>query len=65
MRFSLVPRNYRFYDLFEKSAHNLVAAAEVMVDLMDHFENVEMKTARMKELEHVGDSITHEIVEQL
>jgi len=65
VRFSLVPRNYRFYDLFEKSAHNLVAAAEVMVDLMDHFENVEMKTARMKELEHVGDGITHEIVEQL
>lgn len=65
MRFPLIPRNYRFYDLFEKSAHNLVTAAEVMVDLMEHFENVEMKTARMKELEHVGDGIIHELVEQL
>jgi uncharacterized protein Yka (UPF0111/DUF47 family) len=58
-------RNYLFYDLFEKSAHNLVTAAEVMVDLMEHFENVEMKTARMKELERVGDGIIHEIVEEL
>jgi uncharacterized protein Yka (UPF0111/DUF47 family) len=58
-------RNYLFYDLFEKSAHNLVIAAEVMVDLMEHFENVEMKTARMKELERVGDGIIHEIVEEL
>ncbi len=65
MRFTLIPRNYRFYDLFERSAHNLVTAAEVMVDLMEHFENVEMKTARMKELEHVGDGIIHEIIEQL
>ena len=65
MRFPLIPKNYRFYDLFEQSAHNLVTAAEVMVDLMEHFENVEMKTARMKELEHVGDGIIHEIVEQL
>jgi predicted phosphate transport protein (TIGR00153 family) len=65
MRFPLIPRNYRFYDLFDESAHNLVAAAEAMVDLMQHFENVNTKTGRIKELEHVGDSITHEIVEQL
>jgi predicted phosphate transport protein (TIGR00153 family) len=65
MRFPLIPRNYRFYDLFDRSAHNLVAAAEAMVDLMEHFENVNTKTARIKELEHVGDGITHEIVEQL
>jgi uncharacterized protein Yka (UPF0111/DUF47 family) len=65
MRFPLIPRNYLFYDLFEQSAHNLVTGAEAMVDLMEHFENVDMKTARMKELEHVGDSIIHEIVEEL
>jgi len=65
MRFPLIPKNYRFYDLFEQSAHNLVVAAEVMADLMEHFENVEMKAARMKELERVGDGVIHEIVEQL
>ena len=65
MRLPLIPRNYRFYDLFEQSAHNLVTGAEVMTDLLEHFENVDMKTARMKELEHVGDGIIHEIVEQL
>ena len=65
MRFPLIPRNYRFYELFEESAHNLVTAAEVMADLMQQFENVDSKTARMKELEHVGDGIIHQIVEQL
>ena len=65
MRLSLIPRNYRFYDLFEESAHKLVAAAEVLADLLDHFENVDMKTARMKELEHEADDVTHEIYRQV
>ena len=65
MRFSLIPRNYRFYDLFEKSAHNLVAAGEQLLDLMEHYENVDMKTARLKELERAGDTIIHEIMGQL
>jgi predicted phosphate transport protein (TIGR00153 family) len=65
VRFSLIPRNYRFYDLFEQSSHNLVTAAELLADLLEHFENVEMKTARMKDFEHDADSITHNIYRQV
>ena len=65
MRFSLIPRNYRFYDLFEESARKLVVAAEALTDLLQNFENVEMKTARLKELEHEADNITHEIYRQV
>jgi len=65
MRFSLIPRNYQFYDLFEDSAQKLVAAAELLSDLLAHFENVDMKTARIKELEHEADNITHEIYKQV
>ena len=65
MRFSLIPRNYQFYDLFEESALKLVAAAELLSDMLAHFENVEMKTARIKELEHEADNITHEIYKQV
>ena len=64
-RFSLIPRNYRFYDLFEKGAHNLVLASEALTDLLEHFENVEMKTGRIRELEHEGDEVTHELYLQL
>lgn len=65
MRFSLVPRNYLFYDLFEESAHKLVTAAELLADFLAHFENIEMKAARMKELEHEADNITHELYRQV
>ena len=65
MRFSLIPRSHQFYDLFEESAEKLLSAAELLCDMLAHFENVDMKTARIKELEHKADNITHKIYQQV
>ena len=65
MRFSLIPRDYRFFDLLHASAKNLVEAGEALLDLMEHYQNVEMKIAHIRELEHKGDTITHEIMARL
>jgi len=54
-----------FYDLFEQETANLIIAAEKLVDLFDHYENVEAKAKELKELEHKGDTITHEIIARL
>jgi hypothetical protein len=51
-----------FYDLFEKETANLVVAAEKLVDLFNNYENVEAKAKELKDLEHRGDVITHEII---
>ena len=65
MRFSLIPRSGRFYELFDRSARNLVVASEALTDLLEHFENVETKTVHLKDLEYEGDEITHEIYLQV
>jgi predicted phosphate transport protein (TIGR00153 family) len=65
MRFSLIPRSGRFFELFDQSARNLVVASEALTDLLEHFENVETKTVHLKDLEHEGDEITHEIYLQV
>jgi len=64
-RFRIIPRETKFYDLFEKSAGNLVVAAGKLTDLFDNYEDVEAKVKRIKDLEHEGDSITHEIMKSL
>jgi predicted phosphate transport protein (TIGR00153 family) len=51
-----------FYDLFEQETANLVVAAEKLVDLFDNYENVEAKAKELKDFEHRGDVITHEII---
>jgi predicted phosphate transport protein (TIGR00153 family) len=48
--------------MFEQETANLVIAAEKLIDLFDNYENVEAKAKELKELEHRGDVITHEII---
>ena len=64
-KFRVIPRETKFYDLFEKSAGNLVVAAGKLVDLFDNYEDVEAKVKRIKKLEHEGDTITHDIMQSL
>ena len=61
-RFSLIPRDMEFYDLFEKGTKNLVVAAEKLVEFFDNYENPEARAKELKRLEHEGDIITHEII---
>lgn len=64
-RFSFIPKDVGFYDLFEQETANLVVAAEKLVDLFDNYEDVETKAKELKELEHEGDVITHEVIARL
>ena len=64
-RFLMIPRETKFYDLFEKSAGNLVVAAGKLVDLFDDYRDIEAKVELIKDLEHEGDTITHEIMQSL
>ena len=64
-RFRLIPREAKFYDMFEKSAANLVVAAGKLVDLFNDYQDVQKKVKVIKDLEHEGDTITHEIMKNL
>jgi predicted phosphate transport protein (TIGR00153 family) len=63
--FRLLPREERFFVLFQQAADNLADAGAALVDLTSHYVDVESKVARLKELEHRGDQITHTIFEAL
>jgi hypothetical protein len=60
-----MPREEKFFDLFEGSALNMVNAAKKLKELIDTWENVEEKVNEITELEHTGDTITHQISERL
>ena len=62
MRFPFIPREERFFDLFQASAQNMVEAAKRLKELVDSWEHVEGKVSEITELEHQGDTITHEIM---
>lgn len=64
-RFSLIPREAKFYDFFEQDVANLVTAAKEIMDLFENYDDVETKVSRFIDLEHQGDVITHQIMGQL
>ncbi len=55
----------KFFDLFEESVSNSVVFAAHLIDFLDHYEDVEVKVLQFTELEHKGDLITHQIMENL
>ncbi|MDD5038927.1 MAG: DUF47 family protein [Dehalococcoidales bacterium] len=64
-RFPFMPHEEKFFELFEESAQNMVKVAQRLKELVDIWDNVEARVSEIAELEHEGDSITHQIIRQL
>src|SRR6267154_4717576 len=61
----LIPRDTTFFTMFSKIADNLISSARILVNLFEHYENTEDKTAEIKRIEHVGDELTHSVLTKL
>jgi len=65
-RISLVPQKREFYDLYNRSAANIVAISQRLVQLLDDFPGDADEGMRdIKELEHEGDRITHDLIDMI
>ena len=63
--FRLLPREEKFFDLFEQQAAHIVSAARVLEELTLEYGSAKAKAEQIKDLEHAGDTVTHEIVRRL
>jgi len=63
--FQVIPREQRFFDLFERSAADAAAAARVIVDLAGDVGNAEAYSSKVREFEHDGDEATREVMATL
>jgi predicted phosphate transport protein (TIGR00153 family) len=63
--FSLIPREEAFFDLFKQAAHNMIEGSRLLKNMMEDFRHPEQQAKRIKEVEHIGDGITHDIVRRL
>ena len=63
--FRLLPREEKFFDLFEEQAAHIVTASRVLEELTLDYPDAKAKAERIKDIEHAGDTVTHEIVRRL
>lgn len=65
MIFGLIPKEEAFFELFKKAAHNMIEGSRLLKDMMDDFRDPAGKAKQIKDVEHVGDGITHDIAMRL
>ncbi len=61
----LIPRETKFFEIFENMASNVTEGARVLHQILQTFENVEAGVQRIKEIEHRGDDMTHAVMTKL
>jgi uncharacterized protein len=65
-RITLVPQRKEFFQLFNQASENAVAISRALVDLLAQAPNGSQERIRnIKDLEHEGDRLTHEVVNLL
>jgi uncharacterized protein Yka (UPF0111/DUF47 family) len=65
-RLKLTPQKREFFELYNQAAATIVAIADKLIELLDRFpEGADDLAAAVKELEHEGDRLTHELVDLL
>ena len=63
--FNLIPREIAFFEMFQKAAHNMIEGSRLLKHMMEDFRNPVEQARRIKDIEHIGDGITHDIALEL
>lgn len=61
----LLPKETRFFDLFESQAAKVHEAGRALHELARHYEQIDEKARHIKVLETQADHITHDIIDRL
>jgi predicted phosphate transport protein (TIGR00153 family) len=64
-RLPFLPREHKFFDLFEESARNIIKASQALKEMIDSWQFIDSRVAEITELEHEGDSIAHQVISLL
>ena len=65
MRLTLMPKKSIFFTLFSQHAQNALEAAQALEQLLTDFTDVERKARDIHGIEHRGDKLTHQIMQEL
>ena len=63
--FSFFPKDDDFFALFRRQAALVRQGCDDLHEMMERFDNLETRTKALKEVEHQGDLVTHELFERL
>lgn len=63
--FRLLPRETKFFELFEQMSSNLILGANAIAELLREFKDTPKYVTEIKDIEHRGDDLTHTVLIKL
>ncbi len=63
--FGLIPKDEKFFQMFKEMTANTIKGAELLKEMIDDFEDPAGSQRRIKDAEHKGDHLTHDIIKKL
>ena len=63
--FKWIPREEKFFDMFEAAGDNIKRGSELLVQMMENYDDPKNQARAIKQIEHDGDTITHNIIQKL
>jgi len=61
----MIPKEEKFFDLFDELVNKIEEGGELFLDMVEHYEYSEPKIVKLKELENEADVITHKTYEKM
>jgi len=65
MKFNIFPQDDDFFALFVKQGALVSEGCRQLHEMITHFDDLDERARRLKDVEHDGDLVTHEIFERL
>src|SRR4030067_8121 len=61
----LIPQGKHFFRMHENESNNVLDGSKAFLEMLNNYEDIKAKQQKIKDIEHKGDDIVHEIFEEL
>jgi len=61
----LIPQEKRFFDMIEQQSENVLAGVDALVNMLEHYNEIDKKREKIKQIENDGDKMVHDIFTEL
>ncbi len=61
----IIPNEKQFFNMLKNESNNVLVGSKALLDMIEHYENISEKQGNIKEIEHKGDDLVHDIMEEL
>jgi len=61
----LIPQEKHFFDMIERQSENVLQGVDALVNMLEHYNEIDKKREKIKQIENEGDKMVHDIFSEL